>query len=81
MGSAIKKALDMIATRKAQYKAAGVLYYRPWVFDITHGEPHGEPDELLQQAAKRVHDEKEASVWPSLPSEWNTPTWPGSTSL
>jgi len=60
MGSAIKKALDMIATRKAQYKAAGVLYYRPWVFMITDGEPHGEPDELLQQAAKRVHEEEEA---------------------
>jgi uncharacterized protein YegL len=60
MGSAIKKALDMIAIRKAQYKAAGVLYYRPWVFMITDGEPHGESDELLHQATKRVHEEEEA---------------------
>ena len=35
MGGAMEKALDMIAARKAQYKAAGILYYRPWVFMIT----------------------------------------------
>ena len=60
MGSAIQKALDMIAARKVQYKAAGVLYYRPWVFMITDGEPHGEAEELLQQVARRVHEEEEA---------------------
>lgn len=60
MGSAIKKALAMIEARKAQYKAAGVLYYRPWVFMITDGEPHGESEELLQQVAKRVREEEEA---------------------
>ena len=60
MGSAIRKGLDMLSARKAQYKAAGVLYYRPWVFMITDGEPHGETEELLQQVAQRVREEEEA---------------------
>lgn len=59
MGSAMQRALDLIAARKAQYKAAGVLYYRPWVFMITDGEPHGEPEELLSYVAQRVHEEEE----------------------
>jgi uncharacterized protein YegL len=59
MASAIQKALDLIASRKAQYKAAGILYYRPWVFMITDGEPQGETEEVVKQVAKRVHEEEE----------------------
>ena len=59
MGSAIEKGLEMVAMRKAQYKAAGVLYYRPWIFMITDGEPQGEPEQLLSEVAKRVHEEEE----------------------
>lgn len=60
MGTAIEKGLDMIAARKAQYKAAGVLYYRPWMFMITDGEPQGEPEELVRRVARRIHEEEEA---------------------
>ncbi len=59
MATAMQRALDMITARKAQYKAAGVLYYRPWVFMITDGEPQGESDELIRQVAKRVHEEEQ----------------------
>jgi uncharacterized protein YegL len=58
MGSAIRKALDMIQARKDQYKANGISYYRPWVFMITDGEPQGEPNYLVNQAAQRVHDDE-----------------------
>ena len=58
MGGAINTALDLIQVRKRQYKANGITYYRPWVFMITDGEPQGEPDELVAQAAKRVREDE-----------------------
>jgi uncharacterized protein YegL len=59
MGTGIHKALDLIQARKSQYKAGGVLYYRPWVFMITDGEPQGEPYDIVVQAAHRVHEDEE----------------------
>ena len=58
MGSAIHKALDMIQARKAQYRAHGVTYYRPWVFMITDGEPQGESDNIVTQVAQRLRDDE-----------------------
>jgi uncharacterized protein YegL len=37
IGAALLKGLDIVATRKAAYKAAGVKYYRPWIMLITDG--------------------------------------------
>ncbi|KAF3884523.1 MULTISPECIES: vWA domain-containing protein [Nostocales] len=54
MGSGIHRALDMIQDRKAQYRANGVAYYRPWVFMITDGEPQGEFEDVIDQATRRV---------------------------
>jgi uncharacterized protein YegL len=39
MGAAIERALSMVETRKQEYRAAGVQYYRPWIFLITDGGP------------------------------------------
>jgi len=57
-GSAIQKALDMIADRKTQYRNNGVTYYRPWVFLITDGEPQGEPNDIVEQAAQRIKEDE-----------------------
>lgn len=60
MGAAINKALDMVQARKAQYRANGVAYYRPWVFLITDGAPQGEPEDLVTQAAQRIRADEAA---------------------
>jgi uncharacterized protein YegL len=52
MGQAILTGLDMIAKRKATYRAAGVSFYRPWIFLITDGGP--DPGDPWQSAAVLV---------------------------
>ena len=39
MGGAIAAALDLLGTRKAQYRKAGLGYFRPWAFLLTDGSP------------------------------------------
>jgi len=58
MGTAINEGLDMIEARKEQYRTNGIAYYRPWIFMITDGEPQGEPDNIIKQAAQRIKDDE-----------------------
>jgi uncharacterized protein YegL len=66
MGTAIEKALDMVQQRKNLYRLSGVGYYRPWVVMVTDGEPHGEADHMIHNAAARIRqyeDEKRLSFF------------------
>lgn len=59
MGSGMHEALNVIHVRKAQYRANGVTYYRPWVFMITDGEPKGDAETVMTAAAARIREEEE----------------------
>jgi uncharacterized protein YegL len=39
MAGALLEATRMVDRRKQEYKAAGITYYRPWIFLITDGAP------------------------------------------
>lgn len=51
LGSAVERAVDMVTARKEQYRAAGISYFRPWIFVITDGAP----TDRWAEAKRRVH--------------------------
>jgi uncharacterized protein YegL len=59
MGQAIMAGLELLAQRKATYKANGISYYRPWVFLITDGSP----TDPWQDAARKVHEGEAANAF------------------
>lgn len=53
IGQAVEQGIDMLNERKEQYKAAGLAYYRPWLFLITDGAPTDE----WHRAARRAQQQ------------------------
>jgi uncharacterized protein YegL len=42
MGEAIRQGIEMLKQRKAEYRAAGISFFRPWIFLMTDGGPTDE---------------------------------------
>jgi uncharacterized protein YegL len=62
MAQAIMDALDLVKSRKAQYAANAIAYFRPWIFMITDGEPdpEKESEEFIHAVAERLRQEEDA---------------------
>ena len=44
MGEAIDEAIELVEARKSWYKVTGQPYYRPWIINMTDGEPTDIPN-------------------------------------
>lgn len=52
MGEAINTAIDLLAARQEQYRSAGIMPYRGWIFLVTDGRP----TDNWERAARRVEE-------------------------
>lgn len=50
LGEAIGVGIDLLASRQAQYREAGIVPYRPWLFMVTDGKP----TDAWQRSAGRI---------------------------
>ena len=59
MGKAIDEAIELVDARKSWYKITGQPYYRPWIINMTDGEPTDIADiEAKGNEIRRNVDEK-----------------------
>jgi len=60
MGEALNVGLDQLIARKTEYKAAGLEYFRPWLFVITDGVPTDM--DCFACAVKRIREAEAAKT-------------------
>ena len=58
MGAGINLAIDKLKERNQLYASLGTPCFKPWIFMITDGEPYGEPNDVFEQAVKRIKQEE-----------------------
>lgn len=66
LGEGVNMALDMLETRKQEYRAKGVDYYQPWLVLMTDGYPNGDPAALERAVARTAElaRKKNLTVFP-----------------
>lgn len=55
LGAAITTGIDLITTRKQEYKEHGIAYYKPWIILITDGAP----TDSWKHAAEKIREGEE----------------------
>ena len=55
MGKAIDEAVELVEARKSWYKTTGQPYYRPWIINMTDGEPTDIPNIVAKGDEVRKH--------------------------
>jgi len=64
LGAALDLGLDELLARKQAYKAAGLEYYRPWLFVVTDGAPtDGATFDRAVQRVREVEADKGVTVF------------------
>jgi uncharacterized protein YegL len=56
MGEAVVRAIAMLEQRKIQYRAAGIVYHRPWLFLLTDGQPTDDGSHYWRTAINLIHE-------------------------
>ena len=71
LGKGLHKALELLDRRKAEFQAAGLDYYQPWLCVITDGAPTDNiHEDLIEDIRQRV-SEKKLSVFPIAVGEFD----------
>lgn len=65
LGQAVIIALDMIERRKQEYTANGIVYFRPWIFILTDGQPTDSSSDWSDatQRAALARQQKKVEIW------------------
>lgn len=63
LGSGVAMTLDLLERRKAEYKAAGVEYFQPWLVLVTDGQPTDDTHLAVVPRIVRLVESKKLSVF------------------
>jgi uncharacterized protein YegL len=63
MAAAFDLALEILEERKAQYRAEGIEYFRPWMFVLTDGAPDRDGFEAARQRLNQAERAKKVAVF------------------
>lgn len=64
LGTGVEKGLELLNSRKAQYKETGVDYYQPWLVIMTDGEPTDESHRRVAPEVCRLIADRRLTIFP-----------------